>query len=336
MIQTVKGISVVNEVEVDFFFFFFLKLSCFFYDPVDVGNLISGSTAFSKSRLTSCSSWFMHFWSLAWRILSITVLVCEMSAILWQLEHSLALPLLEIRTKPDFFQSCGHCRIFQIVWHIECSTLTASSFRIWKSSTGIPSPPLALFTVMLPKSYLTSQSKISVSRWVITPSWLSGSWRSFLFFCVFLHLFLISFAFVRSIPFLSFIVLIFAWNIPFVSLNFLKRSLVFPILLSSFISFHWSLRKAFLSLLAILGTLIQMGICFLFSFAFCSLLFTAICRACQATILPFCISFSGGWSWSLPLVQCHELPSIVLQALYQIESVKSICHVHCIIVRDLT
>ena len=66
------------------------------------------------------------------------------------------------------------------------------------------------------------------------------------------HLFLISFASVRSIPFLSFIVPIFAWNIPLVSVIVLKWSLAFPILLFSFISLHWSLRKAFLSLLAIL------------------------------------------------------------------------------------
>ena len=42
--------------------------------------------------------------------------------------------------KTDLFQSCGHCWVFQICWHIECSTLTASSFRMWNSSTGIPSP----------------------------------------------------------------------------------------------------------------------------------------------------------------------------------------------------
>ena len=90
---------------------------------------------------------------------------------------------------------------FQMCWHIECSTFTASSFRVWKSSTGILSPPLALFVVMLPKAHLTR------SRWVITPSWLSGSWRSILhsssvYSC---HLFLISSASVRSRPFLSFI-----------------------------------------------------------------------------------------------------------------------------------
>ena len=129
--------------------------------------------------------------------------------------------------KSDLFQSCGHCWVFQICWHIECNTFTASSFRIWNSSTGIPSPPLALFVGMLSKAHLTSHSRISGSRWVITPSWLSGSWSSFLYSSVyFYHLFLIFSASVRSIPFLSFIEPIFAWNVPLVSLIFLKRSLV--------------------------------------------------------------------------------------------------------------
>ena len=90
--------------------------------------------------------------------------------------------------KTDLFQSCGHCWIFQICWHIECSTFTASSFRIWNSSTGIPSSLLALFIVMLPKAHLTLHSRTSDSRWVITPLWLSGSWRFFFvqFFCIFL------------------------------------------------------------------------------------------------------------------------------------------------------
>jgi len=47
VIHTVKGFDVVNEVEVDVF----LELSCFFHEPADVGNLISGSSAFSKSIL---------------------------------------------------------------------------------------------------------------------------------------------------------------------------------------------------------------------------------------------------------------------------------------------
>ena len=65
------------------------------------------------------------------------------------------------------------------------------------------------------------------------------------------YLFLFS-ASVRSIQFLSFIVYIFSWRVPLVSLLFLKRSLVFPIVLFSSICLHWSLRKAFLSLFAIL------------------------------------------------------------------------------------
>ena len=95
---------------------------------------------------------------------------------------------------------------FQICWHIECSTLTASSFRIWNSSAGNPSPPLALFIAMLLKAHLISHSRMSDSRWVIIPSWLSGSLRSFLYGCFVYscHLFLISSASVRSIPFLSF------------------------------------------------------------------------------------------------------------------------------------
>ena len=47
MIHTAKGFGVVNKAEVDVF----LELSCFFDDPVDVGNLSSGSSAFSKSNL---------------------------------------------------------------------------------------------------------------------------------------------------------------------------------------------------------------------------------------------------------------------------------------------
>ena len=175
--------------------------------------------------------------------------------------------------KTDLFQSCGHCWVFNICWHIECSTFTASSFRIWKSSTGIPSPPLALFVLMLSKAHLTSHSRMSGSMWVITPLWLSWWWRSFLYsFSVYsCHLFLISFASVRSIPFLSFIEPIFAWNVPLVSLIFLKRSLVF--LSHSVVSLY------FFALIAEAGFLIspcyslelciQMLISFLFSFAFC-------------------------------------------------------------------
>ena len=141
-----------------------------------------------KPGWTSGSSWFTYCWSLAWRILSIILLVYEMSAIVWQFKHSLGLPFLGIGMKMDLFWSCGHCWIFQICWHIGCSTYTASSFMIWNSWTGIPFLSLGLFVVMLSKAHLTSHSRMSGSRWVITPLWLSGSWRSFFvqFFCVFL------------------------------------------------------------------------------------------------------------------------------------------------------
>ena len=83
----------------------------------------------------------------------------------------LGLPFFGIRMKTDLFQSCGHCWVLQIYWHIECSILATSSFRILNSSVGIPSPPLSLFVVM----HLTSHSRMSGPRWVITPSWLYGS-----------------------------------------------------------------------------------------------------------------------------------------------------------------
>ena len=99
---------------------------------------------------------------------------------------------------------------------------------VLESITVISKPEM--IANMLSKAHLTSHSRMFGSRWVITPSWLSGSWSSFLYSssvysC---HLFLLSSASVRSIPFLSFIEHIFAWNIPLVSLIFLKRSLVFP------------------------------------------------------------------------------------------------------------
>ena len=225
--------------------------------------------------LQTAEASFGEFWALLWQ--------GEMRAIVQYLEHSLA---LRTGVKTDLFQFYGHRWVFQICWHIKCITFTASSFIIWNSTAGILPPPLALFIVMLPKAHLTSHSRMSGSRWVITPSWLSGSWRSFLYSssvysC---HLFLISSVSFRSIPFLSFIEAIFAWNVPLVSLIFLKRSLVFPILLFSYISLHSSLRKAFLSLLAVLWNSAFTWVYLSFSsLPFVSLLFSAICKAPQAT-----------------------------------------------------
>ena len=80
--------------------------------------------------------------------------------------------------------------------------------------------------------------------------------------------------------YLSFIEPLFAWNVPSVSLIFLKRSLVFPIPLFSSIYLHWSLRKAFLSLLALLWNSAFLWVYLLFSpLPLASLFFTANCKA---------------------------------------------------------
>ena len=167
-VHTVRGFGIVNKAEVDVF----LELSCFFGNPTDVGNLTSGSSAFSKSNL--------NIWNFMVHVL--------LKPVLENFEHYFASVRNECNCAVVWtffgiaflwnwnenwpFQSCGHCWVFQICWDIECSTLTTSSLRIWNSSTGIPSPPLALFVVMLPKAHLTSHFRMSGSRCVITPSWL--------------------------------------------------------------------------------------------------------------------------------------------------------------------
>ena len=76
MIHTVKGFGIVNKAEVDVF----LELSCFLSDPGDVGNLISGSSAFPKTSLNIWKFTVHVLLKPAWRILSMTLLACEMSA----------------------------------------------------------------------------------------------------------------------------------------------------------------------------------------------------------------------------------------------------------------
>ena len=107
-IHTVKGFGKVNKAEIDVF----LELSCFFDDPTDVGNLISGSSAFSK---TSLSIWkftvhillkpglenFEHYFTSTCNECSCVVVWAFFGiAFLWHWN--------------DFFQSCGHCWVFQI------------------------------------------------------------------------------------------------------------------------------------------------------------------------------------------------------------------------------
>ena len=110
VIHIVKGFGVLNKAEVDDF----LELSCFFNDPVDVGNLISGSSAFSKFSLNICKFMvhvllkpglenFEHYFTSMWD-------ECN-CAVVWPF---LALPFFGIGMKTDLFQSCGHCWVFQI------------------------------------------------------------------------------------------------------------------------------------------------------------------------------------------------------------------------------
>ena len=99
VIHIVKGFGIVNKAEIDVL----LEVSCFLNDPTAVGNLISGSSAFSKSSL--------NIWNFTAHILlkphleSITLLACKMSAIAGWFELSLALPFFGIEMKTDLFQS---------------------------------------------------------------------------------------------------------------------------------------------------------------------------------------------------------------------------------------
>ena len=171
------------------------------------------------------------------------------------------MPFFEIGMKTDNFKSCGHCWVFQICWRIECSTFTASSFRFWQSSIGIPIPQIVLFVIMLPQ--LCIPGCLALGKW-ITPR-LCRPLRSFLYSssgypC---H-FLIFSASVRSIPFLSFIVPIFSWDIPLAFQCF--PFYCFPLFLCSLS--NCALRNAFLSLLLILFETLHSGR-YIFPFLLC-------------------------------------------------------------------
>ena len=166
VIHTVKNFGTVNKAEIDVS----LDLSCCFDKPTNIGNLIS--SAFSK---TSLNIWkftvhvllkpslenFEHYFTSMWDECSCVVVWAFFGiAFLWDWNENWPFPVLwPLLSFPNL--------------HIECSTFTASSFWIWNSSTRIQSPLLALFIVMLPKAHLTSHSRMSSSRWVIIPWWLS-------------------------------------------------------------------------------------------------------------------------------------------------------------------
>ena len=163
--HTVKGFNVVNEAEIDVF----QEFPCFLQDPGSVGNLISDSSASLTPNLyirnflihlllKPSLKGFEHNFASMWNEHNCTVILTFFdTALLWDWNENWPFPVL-----------------WPICWYIECSTLIASSFRIWNSSTGIPSPPLVLFVVMLPKAQLTSHSRICHSSWVTTHCGYSG------------------------------------------------------------------------------------------------------------------------------------------------------------------
>ena len=110
VIQTVKGFSVVNEAEEHVF----LEYSCFFSDPVDVGNLISGSSAFSKPSLYICK-FSVHV------MLKSSLKDFEYNLTGMQNESNFTVvctlfgtAFFVIGMKIHLFQSCGHCWVLQI------------------------------------------------------------------------------------------------------------------------------------------------------------------------------------------------------------------------------
>ena len=152
VIHWVKGLGRVNKAEVDGF----LELFCFLMiqQMLSIWSLVP--LPFLNPSWISGSSQFTYCWSLAWRILNTTLLACEMSVTVWQVEHSLALPFFGIGMKSDLSQSSDHYWISQICWQLSAALSQHHFFWIWNYSTGIPSPPLALFKVIFPKTLLTA------------------------------------------------------------------------------------------------------------------------------------------------------------------------------------
>ena len=155
---------------------FLLEFPCFFHDPMNVSNLISGSSAlFLKSNLYiylevlgSCAAeaYFEGFWALPCSHVHNLMWNELIYVVVWSLFH---IVLFWDWNENWPFPVLWSLLSFPICWHIKCSILIESSFRIWNNSAGILSPLLALFIVTLPKAHLTSHSRTVSSRWVTTP-----------------------------------------------------------------------------------------------------------------------------------------------------------------------
>ena len=98
LIHIVKGFGIVNKPEVDFFW----NSLPFLMIQQMLGIWSLGPLPFLNPAWTSGSSWFTYYWILACRILSITLLACEISVIVWLFEHSLTLPFFGLEWKLTF------------------------------------------------------------------------------------------------------------------------------------------------------------------------------------------------------------------------------------------
>ena len=149
----------------------------------------------------------LYIWKFSVHILlmpslkNFTLLACEMSETVWHSFNILWDGLsLGLEWKLTFSSPVAPAEFSKFAGILSAALSEHfKSFRIWNSSDGIPLLPLALFIVILPKARLTSHSRMSGSWWVTTASWLSRSWRPFLYSssvysC---YLFLISYASVR-------------------------------------------------------------------------------------------------------------------------------------------
>ena len=118
VIHAVKGFGIVYKADV------LLELSCaisIIQRMLAIWSLVP--LPFLKPAWTSGSSWSTYCWSLDNFEQYFTSMWDECNCVIvWAFFGN--------RMKSDLFQSCGHCWVFQICWHIECSTFTASSFRI--------------------------------------------------------------------------------------------------------------------------------------------------------------------------------------------------------------
>ena len=161
-----KVFGIVNKAEINVF----LELSRFFDDPTDVGTLISGSSAFSK---TSLNIWkfmvhillkpglenFEHYFTSKWNEYNCAVAWIFFGiALIWKWNEYWPFPVLwPLLSFPNL--------LAYWMQHFNCIELglQISQLKFYQQT-------LTLFIVMLPKVHLTSHSRISGSRWVITPS----------------------------------------------------------------------------------------------------------------------------------------------------------------------